>query len=62
MIFPEILTYHLHLFKATVHPVRSMERAPADIPGALTLAPVDAPRRMGDACGGGLMEGQRWAV
>src|SRR5262249_57798263 len=62
MVFPEVLTCHLHLFKATVHPGRSMERSPSDIPGTLTLAAVDTPRWMGDTCGGGLVEGQRSAV
>ena len=36
-----------------------MRRAPPDIPGAVTLAAVDAPGRMRDACGRGLVEWQR---
>src|SRR5262245_25823598 len=62
MAFPEGLPAHVPVLEATIQPVRLMYRAPPDQPGAVTRAAVDAPRRMRDACGRGLVEWQWGAV
>src|SRR6267142_323888 len=62
MAFPDGLPAHLPVLQATIQPVRLMHRAPPDRPGAVTRAAVDAPRRMRDAGGRGLVEWQWGAV
>src|SRR5882724_7211142 len=62
MAFPEGLPADVQVLQATIQPLRLMQRTPPDIPSAVALATVDAPDRMRDACGRGLVEAQRGTV
>jgi hypothetical protein len=59
MAFPEGLPAHVQVLQAAIQPVRLVDRAPADVPGVVALAAVDASRRVLNACGHGLVERQR---
>src|SRR4029453_13351252 len=59
---PEGLPADVQVLQATIQPVRLMERTPPNIPGAVPLGTVDAPYRMRDAGGRGLVKWQRGAV